>query len=145
MWFKREEINGGGTGPTYLIRWVLLRLWGGRAVYLHKFIDDDWARDPHDHPKDFLSIGLKGRYVEEIYDIDADGRSWMTESHWSAPWIRRFRADHIHRIRVPGDPAWTLVYVGPLQRSWGFFPRGGGWVHWYEYIRERRNERAGED
>lgn len=58
--FPAEEINGGGLCDTYLYRWVLLTLWGGRRLYLHHFVGDDWARDMHDHPKRFITVGLWG-------------------------------------------------------------------------------------
>lgn len=61
--FKLEEINGRNACPTYLYRWELLRTrWF--QVYLHHFVGDDWSRDLHDHPKRFISIGLKGGYTE---------------------------------------------------------------------------------
>lgn len=64
-----EEINGHNVCPTYLFRWTLLRTWWF-AVYLHHFVGDDWSRDMHDHPKRFLSIGLRGRYVEETPEYE---------------------------------------------------------------------------
>ena len=60
-----EEINGGERCPTYMHRYRLLRIGKRVAVYLHKFVADDWSRDMHDHPKRFVSIGLWGSYVEE--------------------------------------------------------------------------------
>ena len=59
---KAEEINGRERCPTYLYRWTVAK-WRGRGIYLHHFVGDDWSRDLHDHPKRFISIGLKGGYV----------------------------------------------------------------------------------
>ncbi len=152
--FRHEEINGGGRCPTYMHRWRLLRLWGGRAVYIHKFIADDWARDLHDHPKGFVSIGLWGsyievtparldmtRYIEMIYsDIERPAEGLASEATqrqlYTAPWFRAFPPEHIHQLILPeGVPAcWTLVLVGPARREWGFWHRGV-WMHWAKYLR----------
>jgi hypothetical protein len=109
-----EEINGAKRCPTYLYRWTLLRT-SLFAIYLHHFVGDDWARDLHDHPKRFISIGLWGAYVEETP---------FGERFYAAPWIRTFPSIHIHRLRlIQQKPCWTVVVVGPLQREWGFWAR----------------------
>lgn len=119
-----EEINGGERCPTYLYRWTLLKRksW---SVYLHHFVGDDWSRDLHDHPKRFISIGLKGCYWEETPRM---GRLYK------APWIRTFPADHVHRLSlIEGRDCWTLVLVLKVVRSWGFW-HGGRWIPWREYV-----------
>ena len=145
--FTREEIDGAGRCPVYLYRWTLFqpkrpqRLWRGCGVYLHKFVGDDWSLDLHDHPKRFISIGLKGRYIEETppaewYESDED-LSWPIPTRlYSAPWIRTFPAEHIHRITLCDDrqPCWTLVIVLRHVREWGFWHRGM-FMHWRNYVR----------
>jgi hypothetical protein len=65
---RAEEINGHNRCPTYLYRWTILSTrWG--KVYLHKFVGDDWSLDLHDHPKRFISIGLRGSYLETHPDV----------------------------------------------------------------------------
>src|SRR5438309_11151194 len=112
---KPEEINGRNRCPTYLYRWHLFSTrWF--KVYLHHFVGDDWSRDLHDHPKRFISIGLKGRYIEETPN---------GEREYRAPWLRTFPAEHIHRIRLrPGEDAWSLVIVLKAVRKWGFWNNG---------------------
>jgi len=130
---KAEEINGGERCPTYLYRWVLLRLWG-RGVYLHHFVGDDWSRDLHDHPKRFISIGLRGWYEE--YTPCSCGRMDCTDfsvKRWTAPWFRSFPAEHIHRITTPSRSCWTLVIVGKSSRPWGFWHRGQ-FIGWRSYV-----------
>ena len=118
-----EEIDGAGRCPTYLFRWTLLNTrWGN--LYLHKFMGNDWAKDLHDHPKRFVSMGIKGSYLEE-------NKNGFTR--YKAPWIRTFPASHKHRITVPEPPVYTIVFVGTPSRDWGFWV-DGRWVKWDEYI-----------
>jgi|SRR5581483_885485 len=128
-----EEINGGERCPTYLYRWTLLK-FRGRGIYLHHFVADDWSLDLHDHPKRFISIGLKGCYWEET--PCPDPCSSEPHSHqrlFRAPWIRTFPADHIHRLSVPSRSCWTVVIVLKPVRQWGFWHKGK-FIHWRRYI-----------
>lgn len=122
--FKLEEINGKNRCPTYLYRWTLIRLpWF--SVYVHHFVGDDWSRDMHDHPKRFISIGMKGQYIEET----------PTRIRiYRAPWARTFPARHIHRLRmIDGGDCWTLVIVLRPVREWGFW-HFGKFIPWREYV-----------
>lgn len=124
-WFPVEEINGANRCPTYLYRWTLLKLGKGIGVYLHRFVGEDWSRDLHDHPKRFISIGLKGRYREET------PKGFRV---FRAPWIRSFPASHIHRLRlVNGRECWTLVIVLKTVRPWGFWHLGS-FIPWRQYV-----------
>ncbi len=134
--FKYEKIDGAGICPVYLERWTLFKCrWF--QIYLHKFSGDDWAIDGHDHPKRFISIGLKGSYDEEIFK---DGEL-VGEKKWIAPWFRSFPADHTHRIKAKATGgAWTLVIVGRANRPWGFWLKGE-WIPWRKYVYEHGEER----
>ena len=155
--FPHFEINGGaGRCPTYLHRWTLLTGPRGFAVYLHKFVGSDWGRDPHDHPKRFISIGLKGSYVEQSYEgireANRDGRLHSDEDgvvrrRYNAPWIRSFPAEHVHRLLLdPGTTCWTIVITLPISRAWGFWPpteQGRrSWKGWREYINSAAADQA---
>ena len=122
--FQMEEINGAERCPTYLFRWTILR-FRDYAIYLHHFVGDDWAKDLHDHPKRFISIGLWGSYIEETPN------SCQT---YRAPWIRSFPATHIHRLlMINGGDCWTLVIVLKAVRAWGFWTEQG-WFPWRRYV-----------
>lgn len=112
--FHCEEINGGGRCATYLYRWIILSTrWLG--VYLHHFVGDDWSRDMHDHPKRFVSIGLRGGYVE---DMPRGSREYR------APWVRSFPATHTHRLRLGRfKDCWTLVDRFPCDAALGLRSR----------------------
>lgn len=123
--FEVEYMDGDGLCPLYLVRW---ELWRGkdRAIYLHRFVGDDWTLDLHDHPKRFISIGLLGQYIEETES---------GERVYRAPWIRSFPAEHKHRLKlIDKRPCWTLVMVGRTTRRWGFW-HNGTWIRWRKYLR----------
>ena len=149
-----EEINGGGRCPTYLFRWTVAQLPFGYKVYLHHFVGDDWSLDFHDHPKRFISIGLKGWYEEHTPVNDAEmeelaaivrrmgeglpGADLTLEdpicvTRHTAPWIRTFPAEWRHRICTPSGSCWTLVIVGPSTRAWGFW-HAGKFIPWRQYV-----------
>jgi hypothetical protein len=138
--FRFETMSGAGRCPVYLERWTLATAFGC-GVYLHHFIGDDWALDPHDHPRRFISIGLKGWYFEDVFESHDPGpsnglpqtRLVKTETY-SAPWVRSFPAEHLHRVRAAecGD-VWTLVIVLRKSRPWGFV-RDGLWVPFRDYV-----------
>lgn len=119
-----EEINGGERCGTYLYRWQIFKRFG-RGVYLHHFVGDDWSLDLHDHPRRFISIGLRGQYREET-----PGGVRI----YRAPWMRSFPAEHIHRISmIDGGQCWTLVVVLKLTRQWGFWHLRR-FIPWRDYV-----------
>ena len=135
-----EEINGGNRCPTYMYRWTIAK-WRGRGIYLHHFVADDWSLDLHDHPKRFISIGLKGGYIELTPGYDPTDRTCDRQVVYMAPWIRSFPAEHIHRLEMfrshpTGEirDCWTLVIVLKPVRSWGFWHLGK-FIPWREYVK----------
>lgn len=129
--FRFETMSGNGACPVYLERWTMLDLFGC-AVYLHHFLGDDWAIDPHDHPRRFISIGLKGWYWEDVFD-STDGLRMAVE-RFDAPWIRTFPAEHLHRVRASEcGNCWTLVIVLRKSRGWGFM-QDGVWQPFKKYV-----------
>lgn len=120
----------GGKERPYMLRWWLIPRNPFLCVYLHKFLRDDDDRALHDHPWWFISIMLRGSYVEEVDGGKRERR---------APSVAFRRADHRHRVILPLDvagnkiPCWTLVIRGRVTREWGFWcPRG--FVHWKEFV-----------
>ena len=128
--FTYEAINPRADKGASLHRWVL---WHskrtGRGIYVHEFAASEQGRAPHDHPKAFISIGLRGAYAEaSLTPADAAAGNHAKLTKYVAPWIRQFGPGHIHRIRLPGHPpkpCWTLVVTGPKAAAWGFWQRTG--------------------
>jgi hypothetical protein len=92
-------------GKPALYRWKLLPLpFLKRVAVIHEFVGDD-DLVPHLHPRTFLSVGFRGRYID-IVTTD-DGQS---ERLWKAPWIRIIPGGTTHRVRlIEGKPCWTFA------------------------------------
>lgn len=111
----------------YLERWNIIprNKWFG--LYLHHFIVSDDARAFHDHQYDNISLLLWGSYLE----ITPHG-SFKRYPFW--PVFRR-AADQ-HRVDLINKaPVWSLFFMGPRYREWGFqCPQG--WVHWTKFVEQ---------
>lgn len=129
--FKREDIGPG----DYMKRWVVYRFKSGRCCYIQRFGHGDDARHMHDHPKDFISIGLCGGYVECVpqYPIVEGLITGRVHVTYEAPWIRRIGKWHVHSLPHITPGTWTVLFGGRNCRKWGFYTNEG-WVHWREYV-----------
>lgn len=129
--FQRYDIRGPD-GSLYMRRLRLIQTpWF--AVYLHKIVRPDADRELHDHPWDFVSLILRGGYIEET-----EGRGpgfTYRQKVWRKPFrLVRHKAEDFHRIDALSDvPAWTLVFCGRRRREWGF-KTDKGWVRWDQYL-----------
>lgn len=109
---------------VYLRRWRVETPWF--SVRLHHWFASDDDRSMHDHPWDFVTIPLRGSYLDETPSgpqrVRA-GRAYYrpaTHAHWV----------HLDRGRV-----WTLVLTGPKVRRWGFLVGAARkWVVSYRYF-----------
>ena len=119
-----EEL--GGSGRLYLRRFYLWpSRWFRLGLKLHCIALPDQERALHDHPWAFLSIVLRGGYIEEL-----PGRRFRL-----VRWFNFKRARDIHRIAyLSRVPTWTLVFTFGRVREWGFHT-ADGWVPWREYER----------
>lgn len=80
----------------------------------------------HDHPWSFLTLILAGGYREHTpRGVTFHGPGELL--HRPTPWLHRLELDR---------PAWTLVFVGPRKRRWGF-QTVTGWVHWKDFLRAK--------
>lgn len=124
-------------GGAYLRRWYLIPRNPFINVYLHHFLSSDDDRALHDHPWWFVSLILRGGYIE--MGESAEGkmtalcRTAVTDIR--SPFWRRciaFRpATHQHRVVLATTderdlPCWTLIVTGPRRRLWGFWCPGIG-------------------
>ena len=141
QWFKRlislkPHLYIGGVENPYMLRWYILPRNRWLNLYLHKFMRDDDDRALHDHPWWFVSILLRGSYVEwrERFSV-APGvlSTWIHASPRRFPSIAFRSAETRHRVTLPAGPCWTLVLTGPKKRTWGFWcPKG--FVPWFDFV-----------
>jgi hypothetical protein len=121
--FKHAEVVQGG--EVYLRRWFLFRS-RRFSVYLHKICLPDKDADLHDHPWDFTTYCIKGRYADigkDTIDVVMAGEK------------RVRKAEHAHIVVVdPKAPAWTLVCRGRYRRAWYYHTRDRGMVFWRTYL-----------
>lgn len=122
--FHRTELVGLD-GTPYLTRWHIIDTpFGG--IMLHRFHGPDPGRHLHDHPWSFLSIVLRGGYLEENFTWPVYVKRWSYH-----------RAEDAHRVaRLFRTPTWTLIIRGRRRRQWGFFLAEAltiRWVHWETY------------
>lgn len=122
-WVCWDRFWIGRPGDIYLDRICLIRT-PFFQILLHRIYRPDRQDEMHDHPWDFLSILLRGFYIEDT----PKGLKYRRWFNWK--W-----ATDRHSIRtVSRVPVWSLVFTGPKRKSWGFWVDGGTrWVHWKKY------------
>lgn len=124
---KPHKVIGPLDNP-YMYRWFIFKVGKLPRVYLHRFLRSDEDRALHNHPWWFVSILLRGSYIEH-------NRGGPVRR--SAPSIAYRGLDHDHRVElVPGKPVWTLFITGPVRQPWGFWCTNGTDEHlvpWREF------------
>jgi hypothetical protein len=114
-------------GAPYMRRYYLRQRSRHGDIRLHHILASDDDRHLHDHPWDFWSYMLTGRYLEHTPDAVVEHR---------APTLIYRAATDPHRLELPDGPVWTYVITGPLRRRWGFHTEQG-WVPYDQYLRAR--------
>jgi hypothetical protein len=127
----------------YVERWALY-LGPLGSIRLHHWLASDDTRSKHDHPSDFITLVLKGRYEDHVsrpgpcygcyggdpeytpcccdYEHGERGIVWRDEVEQMTPGTLRYRkAEHRHTVVIPeGETCWTLLYFRTPRRRWGF-------------------------
>lgn len=131
----------GADGSLYMARfWLRPYAPDGRgiAARVHHIARADADRHLHDHPWNFVSVVLKGGYVEaRPTSLDPDfehesraERCTLTERRAGSVAFRR--ATDRHRIVSVQPDTWTLFITGPKLHTWGFFTPHGK-EYWWLY------------
>jgi hypothetical protein len=101
---------------VYLKRWYIeTPLF---SLRLHHWLSGDDDRHYHDHPWNFVTVVLKGSYV------DVAPWPFMPYSYHDTltqGTIRYRPADHKHYVEVADGGCWTLLITGSRYRRWGFW------------------------
>jgi len=85
------------------------------SIRFHEWHRSDDKRNMHDHPWHFLTLVIRGSYV----DVSEQGRDQLRLGS-----IRFRRATHKHYVEVPVGGAWTILLTTPKIREWGFWVKG---------------------
>jgi hypothetical protein len=116
------EISSDMIAHDYMRRWRLVTPWG--CLRVHHILRSDRDRHFHDHPMDFVSLILRGGYVE--YQPNSQARVCRPGD------VVVHRAEDLHFLKLRGNSAWTVLVTGPFRRTWGFATEDG-WVAAGEY------------
>jgi hypothetical protein len=104
-----KEIGWKELGEVFY-RYTLLKTpWFN--VYLHKLDAPNWHPVCHDHPWSFVTILLKGGYLEKCDE----------GTFHRKPGAMLYRpAEFKHNIITPYGTSWSLVITTKKKRQWGF-------------------------
>ncbi len=114
---------GDGTGPVKLwrrpIAWALQQF--GIAVRIHEILRSDEGRHPHNHPWWYVTIILRGSYIEDQFDEGGD----CVWSEVRGPGQILFRrANSWHKLTLLHGTVTTLFITGKQSQGWGFNVNG---------------------
>lgn len=119
----------------YMRRWTFETPIG--AIRIHNILRSDSDRHFHDHPFNFMSLILRGGYVEHRPHREP-------RACWPGDLVFH-RAEDLHYLKIPphiesgNGGTWTLVFAGNERRPWGFHTEDG-WIPagaYDEYLSER--------
>jgi hypothetical protein len=134
--------------PGHMERYWLLkpRWWTlGCSIRVHHILRSDSDRVLHDHPWPFMTVILRGGYLEERPLFKTPPELLMkrmallgvepTVTTMHRPGSVLFRAaTSRHRLVIPRwKTAWTLFFMGPRLQEWGFYTPEGK-VPWGDYL-----------
>lgn len=116
----KKKIIYRDANEAYLIRYTPFTCkWF--SIKLHRILLSDYSCH-HDHPWAFLTLILKGGYVEHTP---------KGSKLYGAGSILYRPATYVHSLEI-FQPATTLVVTFKKVRLWGFITKNG-WVAWYKY------------
>lgn len=117
--FKKKTIRRKDA-DKYLVRYSIFSCkWFAIKVHNILISDDDCL---HDHPWKFISLILRGGYVEHT---EKGSRIYHPGNILVRP------AEFKHRLELH-QPAWTLVITFKKTRTWGFHTPTG-FIKWFNY------------
>lgn len=132
--YQKRKVITRGDENEYLIRYSIFSCpWF--AVKIHNILKSD-DTCLHDHPWAFISIILKGGYVEEsqlgVLGFIKTGTKTVKRLHGAGSILYR-PAHYAHRLEVY-QSTWTFVITFRKIKEWGFFTPGG-WVPHFRHTK----------
>lgn len=142
-WLERHRCGKETIGHEdcpLMLRWTFFERFGFKAM-VHYFPPNVEDKDPHDHPRSFLTIVLWGAYQDVHWESYTPLMKERGELGPMPEWVRapavRFRsAEYMHIVETGHEGAWTIVMMGPMSRPWGFLRLDGDkkWWPWERYV-----------
>lgn len=127
---REPDFVVGPPEDVFLKRWNIIPRNARCGIYLHKFMRSDDDRAFHDHMYDNMSLVIWGRYLEVTPEGEFVRRPFR-------PVFRKAEAPH-RVMLIDGKPVWSLFFMGPRRREWGFHcPGPKGWIHWTRFVDQR--------
>ncbi len=118
--FKVPDIEDPSKDYLWRLRILQTPLFG---IYLHKLCGPDARSELHNHPWPFVSVILKGGYVEFI-----PGPYYAKSRHVRRVNVKRFNNSYHWIAELDRTPTWTLVFVGRRRRVWGYLDQNGNYT-----------------
>lgn len=115
---------------NYLTRWRIIQT-PVFALYLHRMDGPDARKTLHDHPWPFVSVIIRGGYIERRLDPRDMSVAPRTVKRVN---VMPLRAAHAIR-ELLRTPTWTFLIVGRRVRTWGYWEpmwQTGKW-EWTEF------------
>jgi hypothetical protein len=98
------------------------------SLYLHRIGTPDSRPTLHDHPWCFVSLILRGGYIERRLNLHTREVSLKHRRR-----LNIMRRDDAHAIlELDRTPTWSLLLVGRRRRTWGYWrPLNEATGSWY--------------
>lgn len=123
----RPVVIEANDGTVHVRRRQIVRTpWFG--IYLHRILTRDFDRHAHDHPWPFVSLILRGGYVEFVTGDDG----LPLECVRTRGSLHRMPVEKAHLIYEVAPNTLTLVLTGRHGRDWGYWT-AEGWVSHSDY------------
>ena len=104
------------------------------AARVHNIKRSDDDRAFHDHPWPYVSLILRGGYVEVKPVFESGIYVGDTRTYYGAGSLLFRKAKSWHRLEVErGRCAWTLFITLPYQQRWGFLAKPDHKIYWKDF------------
>lgn len=133
LWTRMVLVDPAGAVYLKRLRIIQTPFFG---VYLHDIESPDSDPVPHSHPWAFISVVLRGGYLEHVFFPGGPvlGRAYNLFRDRFSVHVFPSGGGQVHRIDAVLPRTKTLVLVGRRRDDWGFFRDGVGLVPWREYL-----------
>jgi len=109
-------------------------------IYVHNLLKSDQDLEPHTHPWNFISLILKGGYIED-YVVGPHHKNTChdyIESYRNivkaGDFVMHSYSD-AHKIQLTDDNVWTAVFTWGTKEPWGYVYSDGTYIDHKEYRR----------